>query len=126
MWSKFIDEIPLNLRLDHYFQQDGCPAHSTQIIKNFLCDKFGEKWFGRNSVIPWPARSPVPSEPKSNSTQYSIVFQLFFAQIPISIPTAISISGSQQVLRELQRAFNTYQSFIAHKVKIKVVIIKVY
>lgn len=41
-----------------YFQQDGCPAHSTFIIRDFLNLHFPERWIGRHGPIHWPARSP--------------------------------------------------------------------
>lgn len=41
-----------------YFQQDGCPAHSTNLIKNWLDNHFPERWIGRFGPIHWPARSP--------------------------------------------------------------------
>lgn len=56
--QRFVDELPLNIRRSHYFQQDGCPAHSTQMITDWLNNQFVERWFGRMSVTSWPARSP--------------------------------------------------------------------
>lgn len=56
--QRFIDELPLNIRQSHFFQHDGCPAHSTQMITDWLNNQFGERWFGRMSVTSWPARSP--------------------------------------------------------------------
>lgn len=41
-----------------YFQHDGCPAHATLQIKNWLNTEFGNKWIGRNGPIEWPERSP--------------------------------------------------------------------
>lgn len=43
---------------DFHFQQDGCPAHSTRLITNFLNQHFPERWIGRHGPIHWPARSP--------------------------------------------------------------------
>lgn len=41
-----------------FFQQDGCPAHSSRTVTRFLNEKYGEKWIGRYGPIHWPARSP--------------------------------------------------------------------
>lgn len=43
---------------DYFFQQDGCPAHSTHLITNFLNRHFPGKWIGRYGPVHWPARSP--------------------------------------------------------------------
>lgn len=41
-----------------YFQQDGCPAHSTLQVREWLNLHFPDKWIGRFGPIHWPARSP--------------------------------------------------------------------
>lgn len=41
-----------------YFQQDGCPAHSTLLVRNYLQEYFGNRWIGRYGPVNWPARSP--------------------------------------------------------------------
>lgn len=56
--SDYLDELPLNLRRRMWFQLDGAPAHSTHGVRNWLDQKFGEKWIGRFSEYTWPARSP--------------------------------------------------------------------
>ena len=43
---------------DIWFQQDGCPAHNTRIVANFLTNTFEDRWIGKNGPIRWPARSP--------------------------------------------------------------------
>lgn len=43
---------------EFYFQQDGCPAHSTRLVTHFLNQHFQERWIGRYGSIHWPARSP--------------------------------------------------------------------
>lgn len=54
----FFDEVPLGVRGNEYFQQDGCPAHSARIITEYLNEKFENRWLGRYGPIRWPARSP--------------------------------------------------------------------
>lgn len=41
-----------------FFQQDGCPAHSTVLVRNYLQENFGNRWIGRYGPTNWPARSP--------------------------------------------------------------------
>lgn len=53
-----LDELPLNYRTSMYFQHDGCPAHYSQIVVNWLNRKFGHRWMGRNGPVLWPPRSP--------------------------------------------------------------------
>lgn len=53
-----LEDIPLEDRMNMWFQQDGCPAHYARNVQNFLNRQFPDKWIGRNSIFPWPARSP--------------------------------------------------------------------
>lgn len=41
-----------------WFQHDGCPAHYSLDVRNFLNDCFPNRWIGRGGTINWPARSP--------------------------------------------------------------------
>lgn len=54
----FLEDIPLNTLANMHYQHDGCPAHSSNIVKQFLNEEYGESWIGRNGPIKWPARSP--------------------------------------------------------------------
>ena len=40
------------------FQQDGAPAHFLLAVKEFLNQKFPDRWFGRGGPVVWAARSP--------------------------------------------------------------------
>lgn len=53
-----LENIPLNLRAQVMFQQDGAPAHSGRIVTQFLNDKFNNRWIGRFGPHKWPPRSP--------------------------------------------------------------------
>lgn len=50
-------DMPLNRRRNIIFQQDGAPAHSTRVVREYLNETFG-RWIGRNGPIAWPPRSP--------------------------------------------------------------------
>ena len=41
-----------------WFQMDGCPAHSSQDVREFLNNSFNNNIIGLNYTINWPARSP--------------------------------------------------------------------
>lgn len=40
------------------FQQDGAPPHWARIVRNFLNERFPNRWIGRGSSFVWPPRSP--------------------------------------------------------------------
>lgn len=40
------------------FQQDGAPAHSAAIVREFLNETFPDSWIGQYGPFHWPARSP--------------------------------------------------------------------
>lgn len=41
-----------------WFQMDGCPAHSSRVVRDYLVDAFQGNVIGPNHRINWPARSP--------------------------------------------------------------------
>lgn len=41
-----------------WFQQDGCPAHNSRNVQEYLSEVFDERIISNNGAIPWPARSP--------------------------------------------------------------------
>lgn len=53
-----LDDLPLNLRQDMLFMQDGAPPHFSLPVRNYLNTHFPDRWIGRGGPIPWPARSP--------------------------------------------------------------------
>lgn len=51
-------QVP-GIRLDEiWFQQDGCPAHNTLAVREYLANTFPNRVIGTFSTIPWPPRSP--------------------------------------------------------------------
>lgn len=56
--NQFLDDLPYELRLSSYFQHDGCPAHSTLRVCEWLNEHFQEKWIANAGPIFWPPRSP--------------------------------------------------------------------
>jgi len=53
-----LDDIPLALRQNMYFQQDGTPAHNAIVVRQYLNEHFPNRWIGTHGVIQWPARFP--------------------------------------------------------------------
>ncbi|XP_011883890.1 PREDICTED: uncharacterized protein LOC105571033 [Vollenhovia emeryi] len=44
-----LDDVPLESRINMWFQQDGHPAHSAKATKTLLNKKFGNRWIGLHS-----------------------------------------------------------------------------
>lgn len=54
-----IDDFPLAVLRDMFFQLDGASIHNSIIVRRWLNVNFPQKWIGRNSpLIEWPPRSP--------------------------------------------------------------------
>lgn len=53
-----LDSLPLAKVRNCWFQQDGAPAHNAFIVREYLSQRFPQKWIGTHSTIPWPPRSP--------------------------------------------------------------------
>lgn len=58
-----LEDVPLETRRNLWFQQDGCPAHYSREVQEFLNLQFPYRWIGRGSLFPWPARSPDLTPP---------------------------------------------------------------
>lgn len=55
---QLLDNIPLAQLRNIYFQQDGAPCHNTNLVRDYLNEKFRNQWIGNNGPVRWPARSP--------------------------------------------------------------------
>lgn len=51
-----LEDVPLAIRRNMFFQHDGCPAHFSVNVQEFLNLTFPNRWIGRGSLFPWPAR----------------------------------------------------------------------
>nr|CAI5842924.1 unnamed protein product [Callosobruchus analis] len=66
MYTRFLEEVldglledvPLNIRANLWFQHDGASVHFSRSARNCLTRRFGEKWIGRGGPHLWPVRSP--------------------------------------------------------------------
>ena len=48
---------------DFWFQQDGAPAHTSNLATKYLDKKKPEKWIGKRGPVQWPPRSPDLTPP---------------------------------------------------------------
>ena len=55
---ELMEDVPLVTRRQMWFQHDGAPAHFSTIVRNYLDQRFNERWIGRGGPIAWPPRSP--------------------------------------------------------------------
>jgi len=55
--SEYLVNIPLNIRQECWFQQDGASARFHHDVRIFLDKQYPNHWIGRGGPIPWPPRS---------------------------------------------------------------------
>jgi hypothetical protein len=53
-----IEDVPLAVRRDKWFQHDGAPAHFSAQTQQHLNTQFPDRWLGRGGPVSWPAKSP--------------------------------------------------------------------
>jgi hypothetical protein len=53
-----LQDVNLELRRNMFLQLDGCPAHYAINVREYLNAEYTDRWIGRGSLFPWPARSP--------------------------------------------------------------------
>lgn len=53
-----MEDVPLNVRHNMWFQQDGAPAHFGRPVRIWLNENFPGRWIGSGAPISWQARSP--------------------------------------------------------------------
>jgi len=53
-----LENIPLLIRSQMYFQHDGAPPHYTRNVRNYLNESFPNRWLGRDGPVAWPPWSP--------------------------------------------------------------------
>lgn len=78
-----LDTLPLAVTQNCWFQQDGAPAHNSRIVREYLNQRFENRWIGTHSTISWPARSPdlTPMDYFLWGFIKNFVFQRQFANI---------------------------------------------
>ena len=53
-----LEDIPLIIRSQMYFQHDGAPPHYTRHVREYINESFPNRWLGRGGPVAWPPRSP--------------------------------------------------------------------
>ena len=53
-----LEDIPLMIRSQMYFQHDGALPHYTNRVRELLNELFPNCWSGRGGPVAWPPRSP--------------------------------------------------------------------
>lgn len=53
-----MEDVPLNIRRNLIFQQDGAPAHNSLIVRQHLDGVYPGRHMSTHGPIKWPARSP--------------------------------------------------------------------
>jgi len=53
-----LEDIPLMVKSQMYFQHDGAPPHYTRHVTEYLNESFPNRWLGRGGPVAWPPRSP--------------------------------------------------------------------
>lgn len=56
--AELIDDVPLALLRNFFYQQDDASPHFARDVRQFLTNEYGEQWIGRKGPVPWPPRSP--------------------------------------------------------------------
>lgn len=57
--EEFVDNLPLAVAHNMYFQRDGVPADNAGVGATLLNELYSERWIGSYRLTRWPARSPV-------------------------------------------------------------------
>lgn len=58
MLPELLEDVPLDIRRNMWFQHDGAPAHFTLAVREYLTATYGDRWIGRGGPRAWPPRSP--------------------------------------------------------------------
>lgn len=58
-----LDDLPVQIWRDLWYQQDGCPAHWDLNVRAHLNQRFPGRWIGRAGPVAWPPRSPDLTPP---------------------------------------------------------------
>ena len=53
-----LEDVPLNVRQNMWFQHDGAPPHFTRAVRGHLDRRFRQMWIVRGGPIVWSAHSP--------------------------------------------------------------------
>lgn len=105
-----LEDLPLDLRRDMWFQQDGAPAHRVRSVKTFLNATYPNRWIGIGSQVhEFPPRSPDLTP--IDFALWGIVKEKIFAQAPTTMENMMERieeafqSITVETLRKIQASF---------------------
>lgn len=55
---ELLEDLPINIRRQMWFQHDGAPAHFSNEVRQHLNAVYNNQWVGRGGPVSWPPRSP--------------------------------------------------------------------
>ena len=53
-----LEDVPLHMLQNMWFQHDDAPTHFSLVNRDHLDQRFGQQWIGHGGPIAWPAHSP--------------------------------------------------------------------
>lgn len=56
--NNLLDDVPYQDRVQMWFMHDGAPPHYSNLVRDHLTERFGDRWIGRGGPVLWPPRSP--------------------------------------------------------------------
>ncbi|KAL4132727.1 hypothetical protein QTP88_009836 [Uroleucon formosanum] len=91
-----LDGLPLDIRANSIFQQDGAPAHNANIVRNYLNEYFPNRWIGTYGAVQWPPRSPdlIPLDYFLRGPLKTVVY--------INPPTCLEKQNSYCIMSEVE------------------------
>lgn len=55
---ELLEDVPLQVRRNMWFQLDGAPCHTARPVQNYLNIHFEDRWIGIGGTLTFPPRSP--------------------------------------------------------------------
>jgi hypothetical protein len=55
---ELLEDVPMAIRQDMWFQHDGAPPHFAGEVRDHLDEVYDNRWIGRGGPVAWPPRSP--------------------------------------------------------------------
>ncbi|KYN23489.1 hypothetical protein ALC57_04093, partial [Trachymyrmex cornetzi] len=115
-----LENLPLKLRLDMWFQQDACRSHTSRVARTALNAMFPDKWIGKYGPINYP-----PQSPDLNILDYYFwgkIKDLIYPERPTTrgdmirrISEVIRSSSAEEILRAIHSFQNRVDVCIAGK-----------
>jgi len=53
-----LENVPLQTQQQIYYQHDRAPPHFSRVVRQYLNQKFPNRWIGHGGAQNWPPRSP--------------------------------------------------------------------